>query len=31
MPQLREHLERFGARLPDELREQLAELERRLA
>jgi phosphoenolpyruvate carboxykinase (GTP) len=30
MPQVREHLERFGERLPDELHKQVADLERRL-
>jgi phosphoenolpyruvate carboxykinase (GTP) len=31
IPQVKEHLERFGDRLPRELRDQLAELERRLS
>ncbi len=31
LPQVKEHLARFGDRLPDKLNEQLAELERRLS
>jgi phosphoenolpyruvate carboxykinase (GTP) len=31
LPQVKEHLARFGERLPDELNEQLADLERRLS
>jgi phosphoenolpyruvate carboxykinase (GTP) len=31
LPGIREHYEKFGGRLPEELREQLAELERRLS
>ena len=30
LPQVREYLERFGDRLPQEMREQLAALEERL-